>query len=129
MWAVEEASKRAKVWEFIEYILPHCTGAHLESALPHLVRRGLWTSVGLVLERGVNDTQHTWAVKEASKKAEKRDFIDHTLPHCTEAHLESALPHLFSRRLWKSVGLVLKRGVSDTQHQWAVEEASKTAEN
>jgi hypothetical protein len=126
---VKEASKRAGDWDFIKYILPHCTGAHLESALPHLVSRRLWKTVGLVLERVVSDTQHTRAVEEASKTADEWNFIYNILPHCTGAHLESALPHLVSRGLWKSVGLVLERGVSDTQHTWAVEEVSKTAED
>jgi hypothetical protein len=128
-WAVEDASKSATETDFVKHILPHCTGAHLESGLTHLIRRHLWTSVGLVLKRGVSKTQHRWTVEEASKSAEENDFINHILPHCTGTHLESVLAHLTSRGLLKSVGLVLERGVSDTQHRQAVEEASKRAKD
>jgi hypothetical protein len=109
---VEVTSKRADDLKLFCCILPHCTDEHLQSALPRLVSRGLWRSVGLVLKRGVSDTQHTWAVEEASKTADVEDFIYYILPRCTGPHLESALPHLVSRRLWKCVRAVLKRDVS-----------------
>jgi hypothetical protein len=129
LWsAVEEASKRAKQLDFIQCIVPHCTGAHLDSLLMHLVRRHLWWSVGLVLKRGVSDTQPMEAVKEVSKRADEQDFTNHIVPHCPGDQLKAALTHLVSRGMWKSVGLVLKRGVSDTQHIEAVKEASKRAD-
>jgi hypothetical protein len=100
----------------------------LESALTHLVGRRQWKSVGKVMNRGVSDTKHRWAIEEASNSAKQQSFIRHILPHAsTIDHLESALTHLVDRRLWKSVALVLKRGVSATQHRWATKEASKNA--
>jgi flavin-binding protein dodecin len=122
-WAIEEASKRAEETDFNSYILPHCTGDQLESALTHLVGRRLCKSVSLLLERGVSDTQHRWAVEEASKKAEESDFNRCILPHCTSDQLESMLTHLVSRRLWKSVSLVLEKGVRREQARLAFSKA------
>jgi hypothetical protein len=124
-WAVEEASKRAKELYMINHILPNCTSDQLESTLPNLIRRRLWKSVGVVLKRGVSDTHHIWAVKRASKKSGEVNFINHILPHCTVAQLETALTHLVSRQLWKCVSLVLKRGVSAEMLVWAISEACK----
>jgi hypothetical protein len=78
-----------------------------------------------VLKRGVNDTQHTWAVEEASKIAEDQDFLKYILSHCTDDQLESVLPHLARRRLWKPIRLVLERGVSTDMLVLAVSEACK----
>jgi hypothetical protein len=127
-WAVEEASKGSEEEVFINHILHHCTGDQLNTALIHLVDRRMWESVGLVLGRGVSDAQHAWVVEEASKTVEEEVFINHILHHCTGDQLNTVLLHLVDRRMWESVGLVLNRGVSDAQHMWAVEEASKTAE-
>jgi hypothetical protein len=113
-WVIVEASKRAEDTDFKNHILPHCTDDQLESVLTHLVSRPLCKSLGLVLERGVSDIQHQYIIVKTSKKAEDQDFIDHILSHCTVDHLESALPHLVSRRLWKSVVLVFERGSVST---------------
>jgi hypothetical protein len=129
MWTVLKAIKTANERDFVDYILPQCSCQQLKRALTHLVSRGLWEPVGLVLERGVSDTQHAWAVEKASKTAGEEDFIDYILTHCTSDRLVSVLPHLVSRAMWKSVGLVLKKGVNNTQHRWAVEEASRRAKD
>jgi hypothetical protein len=108
--------------------MSYCSAEQLDRVSAVAIESGRWALAGLVLNAGVSETRHKEVVEEASKRAEERDFINCILPHCTDDQLESALTHLVSRRLWESVGLVLKRSVSDTQHMWAVEEASKRAE-
>jgi Arc/MetJ-type ribon-helix-helix transcriptional regulator len=93
------------------------------------VTRGLWRTVGEVLKRGVRDTQRKWAVEEASKRLTESDSADVLAQHCSDDQRDSVLTTLVTRGLWEAVGDVLKRGVSDTQREWAVDEASKTADD
>ncbi|KAL8570162.1 hypothetical protein ACOMHN_030958 [Nucella lapillus] len=97
--------------------------------MTHLVSRGLWMPVSKVLERGVCITQHRWAVEQASKHADDDDFAQYIFPQCLDKELEGVMTHLVSRGLWRSVGKVLERGVSSTQHRWAVEQAFKLADD
>ncbi|XP_076452442.1 uncharacterized protein LOC143288060 [Babylonia areolata] len=121
---VEQASIHAdEDDEFIHCILPHCHDEELEQVLTHLVSRGMWESVGKVLQRGVSSAQHRWAVEQASTQAGVDHFVHFILPHCHDRELEQMLTHLVSRGLWKLVGEVLEQGVSTAQHRWAVEQA------
>jgi Arc/MetJ-type ribon-helix-helix transcriptional regulator len=106
-WAVKEASKTASCGEFRTYILPHCIDDQLDSVLTTLVTRSLWESVDEVLKRGVSDAQREWAVIEAIKYADD-GYIEFFL-HKSKDDLDSVLTILIKRRLWKSVGQVLKR--------------------
>ncbi|KAL8615250.1 hypothetical protein ACOMHN_050291 [Nucella lapillus] len=124
-WAVEQASKHADDGVFAVYILPQCHHEELEEVMTHLVSRGLWYSVGKVLKKGVSTTQHRWAVEQASKHADDENFVHLILPQCRDGDLQDVMTHLVSRSLWYSVGEVLKKGVSTTQHRWAVEQARK----
>ena len=127
IWAIGEACKRASDKEIICYILPHCASTQLNSLLASSVQRGLWKTVGTVLKRGVSDSQHRWAIEEACKHAYDKAITRYILPHCDDSQLNSVLASLVQRNLWKSVGTVLKRGVSDSQHRWAIDEACKHA--
>jgi hypothetical protein len=98
---IEEACDKAGDLKLTQYILSLCTHEYFQSKLLQFVTRGLWRCVGLVLDIGVNDKQHKWAAEEASKKANEQDFINHIWPLCTS--IESVLPHLVRRRLWRSV--------------------------
>ena len=126
-WAIDEACKHAYDKDITGYILPHCAGDQLNSVLTTLVERGLWSYVGTVLKRGVSDSQHIWAIGEACKRASDKEITGHILPHCAGDQLNSVLASLVQRRRWKTVETVLKRGVSDSQHRWAIEEACKHA--
>ena len=126
-WAIDEACKLASDEEIRGYILLHCADDQLDSVLIPLVTRGLWNSVGRVLDRGVSDTQHRWAIDEACKQASEKEIIDCILRHCTGYQLDSVLTPLVKRGLWNSVWMVLKRGVSESQHIWAIYEACKHA--
>ena len=126
-WAIDEACKQASDEENTAYILLHCADDQLGSVLTILVERGLWNSVGRVLDRGVSDTQHRWAIDEACKQASEKEVIDCILPHCTGHQLDSVLTPLVKRSLWNSVWMVLKRGVSDSQRSWAIDEACEHA--
>jgi hypothetical protein len=153
-WAVEESSKKADDWNFKFFILPHCHDDQLDSVLTTLVKRGLWASVGKVLERGVSDEQLQWAVEWACTNPGDFIFRRFILPHCSNDQLEAVLTSLVERGLWKLVGKVMNRGVinkerhrdfvfakhshddqveswnlSDAKRQWAVEEASKKADD
>ena len=126
-WAIDEACKQASDEEITAYILLHCADDQLDSVLTLLVERGLWRSVGSVLQRGVSDSQHRLATEEACKHATDEKITAYILPHCADNKLEPLLTPLVERCLWKSVGRVLDRGVSDTQHRWAIDEACKQA--
>ena len=126
-WAIDEACKQALGEEITAYILLHCADDQLDSVLTILVERSLWNSVGRVLDRGVSDTQHRWAIDEACKQAPEKEIIDCILPHCTGHQLDSVLTSLVKRGLWKSVWTALQRGVSDSKRNWAIDEACKRA--
>ena len=125
--AINKACKCASDEEITAYILPHCTGSQLDPLLTPLVERGLWNSVGRVLDRGVSDSQHRWAIEEACKRAPEKEITDCILRHCTGEQLDSVLTPLVKRRLWSFVWTLLQRGVSDSQHRWAIDEACKQA--
>jgi hypothetical protein len=110
---IEETFDRASDFELKEYILSHCSHEYLQSKLPQFVSRGLWMQVDLVLKRGVSGKLLKWAVKEASKRVEEQDFINHIWPHCSG--IDSVMTHLVRRRLWRSVRLVLEKGVHEKQ--------------
>ena len=104
--------------------------SQVDSVLTQLVERGLWSSVGTVLQRGVGDSQHRWAIDEACIQASDEKITAYILPRCTDDQLGSALTILVERGLWNSVGSVLDRGVSDKHHikrLWAIDEACKQA--
>jgi hypothetical protein len=126
-WAVEEASKNAADPVFQYSILPHCSDDQLDSVLTILVKRGLWASVDKVLERGVSDKKLQWAVEWACTNTGDYILRSFILPHCHDDQLDSVLTTLVERGRWQVVGKVLKCGVSDDKRQWAVEEASKKA--
>ena len=126
-WAVDEACKRAFKGEILYYILPHCADSQLDSVLTLLVERGLWDVVWTVLARGVSDSQSTWAFDEACKQLSRSEIVDHVLRQCTDDQLDSVLTPLVERGLWDVVATVLERGVSDSQHTWAIDEACKHA--
>ena len=126
-WAIDEACKRASEKEIIDCILRHCTGNQLDTVLTSMVQQGLWSSVGTVLQRGVSDSRHRWAIEEACKKASDEEITAYILLQCADDQLDYVLTLLVERGLWSSVGSVLKRGVSDSQHRLAIEKACKNA--
>jgi hypothetical protein len=67
--------------------------------LTTLVKRGLWESVGEVLERGVNDAKRQWAVNYASRNAEDDDFERFILPHCSDDQMDTVKTNLKARIL------------------------------
>ena len=126
-WAIDEACKNAAVEEITRYILPHFADNQLDSVLASVVDRGLWAAVGTVLERGVSDSQHRLVTDEACKHASDENIMRYILPHCADNQLDTVLVSLVERSLWKAVVYVLNRGVSDSQHRWAIDEACKNA--
>ena len=126
-WAIDEACKQASDEEITGYILLHCADDQLDTVLTPLVERGLWRSVGTVLQRGVSDSKHRWATDEACKRASVEEITRYILPHCTDNQLDSVLASVVERGLWAAVGTVLQRGVSDSKHRWAIDEACKRA--
>ncbi|KAL8564121.1 hypothetical protein ACOMHN_035726 [Nucella lapillus] len=126
-WAVEQAIDHASDDGFVDFILPQCQDEELETILSRLASRGLWRSVGKVLERGVSAVSHRWAVEQAIELASDEDFVPCILPQCRDEERKHVLFHLVSRGLWEPVGSVLERGVSSAQHRWAVEQAIEGA--
>ena len=126
-WAIDEACKQASDEEITGYILLHCADDQLDTVLTPLVERGLWGSVGTVLQRGVSDSKHRWVIDEACKRASVEEITRYILPHCADNQLDSVLASLVERGLWAAVGTVLERGVSDSQHRLVIDEACKNA--
>ncbi|KAL8598207.1 hypothetical protein ACOMHN_043278 [Nucella lapillus] len=153
IWAVEEAAAGfANTEEFVKYVLPHCLDEELGHALRYLVSERLWRHVDITLGRGTCSAQHRWVIEQASERADEEDFGDYILHHCSQEDLEQVLTRmvarglwkpahiathtdpsikehilsqLVSRHLWKAAGTFLQRGISSSQHRWAVEEGSK----
>ena len=126
-WSIDDACKNASVEEITRYILPHCAVNQLDSVLVSVVERGLWAALGTVLERGVSDSQQRMVIDEACKHASDENIMRYILPHCADNQLDSVLVSLVERGLWIAVVYVLNRGVSDSQHRWAIDEACKHA--
>ena len=122
-WAVQEYCQHAEDEHAMQWVFPHCAGDVLGIVLEKLVARGWWMSVDTLLGRGVSPTQHRWALHEACQKADDAEFVLFIAPHCADDQLDDVLTTLVTRRLWNSVSRVLERGVSPTQHSWAVHEA------
>ena len=114
--AVQEYCQHAEDEAAMQWVLPHCCGDVLDIVLEKLLTRGWWMSVDILLGRGVRPTQHRWATHEACQKAGDA-------PQCADDQLGDVLTILVTRGLWMSVSRVLDRGVSPTQHSWAVHEA------
>ena len=126
-WAIDEACKQASDEEIAGYILLHCADDQLDTVLTPLVERGLWRSVGTVLQRGVSDSKHRWAIDQACKRASVEEITLYILPHCADNQLDSVLASVVERGLWAAVGTVLQRGVSDSQQRMMISEACKHA--
>ena len=124
---IQEACQRASDRPIIACILPHCTDALLDVALPTLVERGLWQSVAGVLRRGLSPAKHRLVIQEACQRASDLQVIEDILPHCTDDLLDVTLPTLVERRLWKSVARVLRRDLSPAQHRWVIQQACQRA--
>jgi hypothetical protein len=94
------------------------------------VTRGLWESVGKVLERGVSDTQRKWVVEEALKDTDD-GYIENFLPMSRDGQLDSVVTILIARRRWKSVGQVLKRLAASVEagEQQCKDKTSKIIQN
>jgi hypothetical protein len=74
--------------------------------------------------------ERQWAVQEAMMKANDFHLWSFISPHCSDDQQDSVLTSLVERGRWESVGKVLKRpGVREARRQWALEEASKRAED
>ena len=127
-WAIDEACRHASHEEIINYILSFTAYNHqLDSMLTPLVERGLWEAVAMVLRRGVSDPWYRWATDEECKHASHEEIINYTLSLATDNQLDSVLTPLVERGLWEAVAMVLRRGVSDPQRRWAIDEACKRA--
>ena len=105
-WAIDEACKRASQKEIINNIV------HLAAANNQL-------------RRGVSDPWYRWATDEECKHASHEEIINYTLSLATDNQLDSVLTPLVERGLWEAVAMVLRRGVSDPQRRWAIDEACK----
>ena len=90
----------------------------LHTALVHLVVRGLWEAAGQVLYQGVNSAHYIWAIEEASKHADRNDFMQHILPLCSAEQLRGVLVRLVEQGEWQAVTNILHQQVKQTRHQW-----------
>nr|KAG5686329.1 hypothetical protein BaRGS_021712 [Batillaria attramentaria] len=88
-WAVEEARTNADD-SHLEAILLHCTDDQLGLVFDTAVCRQLWSVIGQLSLRPVDNIRLAWAVKEAVQHAD--DFhLAVILPHCPDDQLDSVL--------------------------------------
>ena len=127
-WVLEEASKLCDDLNCLRHLVTHCADDTLEVVLRDTVTRGIWPVVGDLLQRGVSDVQLQWVIQQACERTEEGTIIDELMPHFPLRQQEFMLTQMVTHGRWRAVGHMLMRGVSDTQHWWAVEEASKRAE-
>ena len=86
-----------------------------------------WQSLSDILKNDVNDLQRKWIIDVACKQADDLNTTRYILPRCADDQLGSVLATLVTRGLWRSVGVVLHRGVSPSQRRWAINEACQQA--
>ena len=99
-WVVEQAANSADGWTFAICILPWCADHHLDSVLTYMVTRGLWETVGKVLQRCVSNERRRWAVEEAMKNVEDREASLYVLPHCSNDQLDCVMRLLAAKQQW-----------------------------
>ncbi|KAL8591492.1 hypothetical protein ACOMHN_000507 [Nucella lapillus] len=132
LWALTEIVNTASnrfVEDRIDDILDICTDDQLDSVLPDLIKGAMWNCVGRVLvERSISSSLLTRVVQEALKHADCTDLCLYVLPHCADRNRDLILRRMVSGGDWQWVDKVLELGVSPAQHQWALEEALKKAE-
>ena len=73
-WAIHEACQQAGEVDLKHYILTHCDDELRDDVLTTLVTRGLWKSVGCVLQKGVIQDKHRWAIRKVLE-TENSSFI------------------------------------------------------
>ena len=73
-WAIHEACQQAGDTDLEHYILAHCDDELRDNVLTTLVTRGLWKSVGYVLQKGVIQDKHRWAIRKVFE-TENSSFI------------------------------------------------------
>jgi hypothetical protein len=93
------------------------------------VSRGLWWSVGYLLNSGVSETLRRHALEQAAERANDIAFTLYILPHYNDRELESVFPQLVTRGVWWSVANFLTRGVGDKHRKHAVEQAANKADD
>jgi hypothetical protein len=79
--AVSVASQRADEFDLVEFTLPHCPANVLETVMDTLVTRRLWSAVGMILEKGVDESLEKSAVEAAITNSSIADFVQYTFPH------------------------------------------------
>ena len=127
-WVLDETINLCHDPRCLGLLVEHCDDDLKDIILSNMVTRGhMWPMVGDVLRRGISDAQCRWAIGEACKHASEEEVITYILPNCADNQLDSALTPLVERRLWKAVRTVLRRGVSDSQYRWTIDEACKLA--
>ncbi|XP_070200829.1 uncharacterized protein [Littorina saxatilis] len=105
----------------INYILPRCDAAHLQSVLPTLAEKNHFKPVRYVLERKVSDVEHQHCVQIVFMHA-RESLINKVLPCCVYGDIRFQLGALASRKLWRMFLMLLHRFMIDTFHSWAIAE-------
>ena len=126
-WAVEETSKLCNTEFCLKRLITYCNGDMMEIVVRNMMTRGMWSLVGEALNKGVTHSLHRWAIDQAFKHASDETVSRHILSHCIRSQLNPVLTPLVERGMWKAVETVLKRGVSDSLHTWAIDQACKHA--
>lgn len=125
-WAVEEALKRATDEEQMS-IFPHCSDDQVNSVLTEAVKKGFWSIVLALLERGASIDTRRMAVAEGLKHADLANIVG-IIPHCTDDQLDMVLTEVVNRCLWICVPSLLSRSeVTEITRRWVVGEARKNA--
>jgi len=68
-----------------------------------------------------------WAVDETSKLCHDPVCLRFLVTHCDDDVRDIAVNNMVTRGRWSVVGEALRRGVSDSQYRWAIDEACKHA--
>lgn len=126
--AVEEGLKRADNLSLIEYILPHCADDQTDLVLEQTVERGIWGTVSQLLKKRVSVAQRRLAIEKAVRLADDT-ILNDILPRCADDQLNFALKEAVRRDLWDAVVMLLKRGVTDIQQKWILQQATERADD
>ncbi|XP_070186291.1 uncharacterized protein [Littorina saxatilis] len=117
--AVTEASKHASDNVFRGHMLKHCPKCHLESVLDKALERGMWSSVGEVLQRGVSEDMHNKAVKIAIENAPESSFVRDVWLSCKLKRYDSLFKDLAAKDRRIIANVVYQELVTHILCKWA----------
>ena len=125
--AVQQVSRFTKEYFIIKEVLKYTKEEEMECVLQQMLSRDMWEAIGHALEQGINKKLHGWVVEEACKRASDNMLMSYILRHCGKEQIDHVLSQALSRGLWRTVGALLGRGLSEAQRDYVIDVAAQNS--